>query len=173
MGRSEDHSSLQRKVEALSICAKRHEEGRWGELRMDESWHTWQRWSLFICLPAWHWRTAFIQNSSVQIPSTKQKCWLTKHALVLDSRKVSSLIVSWRLQVIRSLISLYLFFYSLHTTALQHYTYTIQLTYLESVEVQQTGCWSLRTLASVPGDFLRLSIVAKPGTGPRVSQGNV
>lgn len=64
-------------------------------------------------------------------------------------------------------------FYSLHTTARQHCTHTGQLTYLESVEVQQTGCWSLRTLASVPGDFLRLSIVAKPETGPRVSQGNV
>ena len=69
--------------------------------------------------------------------------------------------------------SLYHFFCSLHTTALQHYTHTIQLTYLESVEVQQTGCWSLRTLASVPGGFSRLLIVARPETGPRVSQRNV
>ena len=75
--------------------------------------------------------------------------------------------------VIRSLISLYHFFCSLHTTALQHYTHTSQLTYQESVEVQQTGCWSLRTLASAPGDFSRLSIFAKPETGPRVRQGNV
>ena len=75
--------------------------------------------------------------------------------------------------VVRSLISLYHFFCSLHSTALQHYTHSSQLTYLESVEVQQTGCWSLRTLASAPGDFSRLSIVAKPETGPTVRQGNV
>ena len=72
------------------------------------------------------------------------------------------------------IISLYHFYnYSLLTTARQHCVHTSQLTYLENVEEQQIERWSLRTLASVPSGFSRLSIVARPETGPRVRKGNI